>query len=274
MKKIRIIVGKVIKRLNKREKIMVPIMTDSGHLLETHTALITGGCGGIGSSIAKRFSDAGCNVIVSGTSLDKVKTMCEQNPKLKGILLDLQDVASFEEKITEAEKLFGGGIDILVNCAGFNPETNFFDASEDDFDNTMAVNIKGTFFLSRVVSNRMIANCTKGHILNISSSSALRPAWSPYEISKWALKGFTIGMADSLIPHGIVVNGIAPGPTATKMQNRSDESDLDYGNPIGRLQTPDEIANLALVLASDMGNIVVGDTLYATGGSGVISLHN
>ena len=173
--------------------------------------------------------------------------------------------AAFEENV----------IDVLVNCAGINPKKNFFDTQEKDFDLTMDINVKGTFFISQVVANYMIKNKVKGHILNLSSSSALRPAWSPYEMSKWTIRGFTKGLADILIPYGIIVNAIAPGPTATPMLGMNSEDDLDLqNNPSKRYATPEEIANLAVMLISDMGNLVVGDTLYATGGSGVITLHN
>ena len=94
-------------------------------------------------------------------------------------------------------------------------------------------------------------------------------------MSKWTIRGFTKGLADILIPYGIIVNAIAPGPTATPMLGMNSEDDLDLqNNPSKRYATPEEIANLAVMLISDMGNLVVGDTLYATGGSGVITLHN
>lgn len=117
-------------------------------------------------------------------------------------------------------------------------------------------------------------NVRGGHILNVSSSSALRPAWSPYEMSKWTIKGFIKGLADTLIPHGIIVNAIAPGQTATPMIGVDPNGDIDApGIPIERYGSPQEIAHLATILVSSYGDLVVGDTLYATGGSGVISLH-
>lgn len=115
----------------------------------------------------------------------------------------------------------------------------------------------------------------KGHILNLSSSSALRPAWGPYQMSKWAIRGFTLGLAEQLQPYGIVVNAIAPGQTATPMLGKTALGDL-YNNYAlaGRYITPEEVANLAVFMVSDMGNMVVGDTFYITGGSGTISLEH
>ena len=117
----------------------------------------------------------------------------------------------------------------------------------------------------------MIDKDIKGHILNLSSSSALRPAWTPYEISKWGIKGFTLGAADTLSNKGIIVNAIAPGPTATPMLNKKESDNLYIdSNCINRMALPSEIAVLAVYLCSDVGNMVIGDTFYITGGAGNI----
>lgn len=270
------LIKKIIKKLNAKERIAIPHYVDSVNLFEGKTALITGGTGDIGQEIAKQIIKAGGKVIITGTSQNRIDQACLKigGDKCQGIILDLSDTASLKKCLSSALKCFdGSNIQILINCAGYNPNKNFFNTTEEDFDRTWKINVKGTFFFSQVLANYMIENKIKGHILNISSSSALRPAWASYEISKWAIKGFTLGLADVLVPYGIVVNSLAPGPTATKMQNASSNSDLDYNTPINRMATAEEIASLAVILVSDFGNIVVGDTLYATGGSGVISLH-
>lgn len=123
--------------------------------------------------------------------------------------------------------------------------------------------------MTQEVSNMMIERKIKGHILNLSSSSALRPCYSSYIVSKHLVRDLTQGFAKELIKHGIVVNAIAPGPTATDMIG-ADENDLvNLEVPAGRMATVDEIANHALALVSEMGDMVVGSTLYVTGGSGV-----
>lgn len=139
----------------------------------------------------------------------------------------------------------------------------------------MDTNVKGTFFVSQAVGNYMIENRIKGHILNISSSSALRPAWGPYQISKWAIRGFTLGLAEKLQPYGIVVNAIAPGQTATPMLGKDSRDDIynDYALA-GRYIMPEEVANLAVFMVSGMGNMIVGDSVYMTGGSGTITLEH
>ncbi len=271
------IIRKLFKAINAKEKVAVMTLGGVNDLLYGRTALITGGSSGIGYSIAKQFLTAGCKVIISGTKEDKLVSCCEKlGNNVRGLVMNLNCIDSLKDKVELASSLFPNKkIDILVNCAGFNPKKSFFDITEDDYNRTMDTNVKGTFFLCQVMAQYMIRNKIKGHILNLSSSSALRPAWSPYEMSKWTIRGMTVGLADLLLPYGIVVNAIAPGPTATPMLGVDVNGDIDLpSNPIGRYATPEEIANLALILVSDLGNLVVGDTLYATGGSGIITLHN
>ena len=179
------------------------------------------------------------------------------------------------EKVKTAAAMFPENrIDILVNSAGVLNHSDFLDMLESEYDAIMDINAKGTFFMSQAVAKFMIENSIKGHILNVTSSSALRPAWTPYHMSKWAVRGLTLGMADRLLPYGIIVNAIAPGPTATQMLGKN-EGDSIYNayNPSGRYAMPSEIAALATFMVSDMGDMIVGDTFYMTGGSGTITLH-
>lgn len=162
------------------------------------------------------------------------------------------------------------GIDILVNNAGLIGG-DIRNTSENDFDKILATNLKSVFFLSRFVASDMIKKGIAGNILNIASSSSLRPAISAYTLSKWGIRGLTLGLAKMLAPHGIVVNGLAPGPTATPMLNKIDYSDIALpSNPIGRYVLPEEIAAMALFLCGPQGRTIVGDIVYMTGGAGII----
>ena len=264
--------------LRTQRVIKVPAIVRSEKILEGKTVFITGGSGGIGIAIAQKMLSAGANVIISGTNEDKLKSCVNKlnfpEEKIKYIVLNLKDVDSFSKKVFLANEMFDSPISVLINSAGIIAKHSFFDITEKEFDDVFDINVKGLFFVCQTFANLFIQNHVEGKILNLSSSSALRPAWGPYQMSKWAIRGFTIGLADLLLPHHIVVNAIAPGPTATTMLGKKDEEDISLiTSPIGRYITPEEIAELALVLVSDLGNVVIGDTLYATGGSGVLSLH-
>ncbi len=151
----------------------------------------------------------------------------------------------------------------------------FWNVDEEEYDNIMETNAKGTFFMSQAVGQLMREQGIKGHILNVASSSALRPAWGPYQMSKWAVRGLTLGLADKMIPYGIVVNAIAPGPTATPMLGKTEgDSIFEAFTPAQRYSTPEEIASLAVFMVSGAGDMIVGDTFFMTGGSGTITLHN
>ncbi len=135
----------------------------------------------------------------------------------------------------------------------------------------MNLNLKGTYFMCQEIGKYMINKKIKGHILIISSQSALEVPWSPYRLSKWSIRGLTQGIAQKLLPYGIVVNAIAPGPTATSMQSyENGDSIYTEENSIERYTMPSEVAMYARMLVSDLGNTIIGDTLYMSGGRGII----
>lgn len=264
-----------------KEKKYIPVVEvrDKESLLKNRVALITGGSSGIGYAIAENFIKHGCNVIIAGRNEDKLKKCCDELSKIgncKYIVLDVLDINKLDNKILEASTFFDKNkIDILVNSAGIVAKSSFENMEEKEYDSIMDINTKGTFFMCQCMSKYMIEHNIKGHILNLSSSSALRPAWTAYEMSKWAIRGFTLGLADKLLPYGIIVNAIAPGPTATPMLGKKEGDNIYNINSISnRYAMPLEIANMALFLVSEAGNMIVGDTIYITGGSGVITLHH
>ena len=117
----------------------------------------------------------------------------------------------------------------------------------------------------------MIDNKIKGNILNVSSSSAVRPALTSYQLAKWGIRAFTKGLAKELSPRDIVVNSIAPGPTATDMLLDGGDNINRPSSPNGRYSTPEEIASLCVVLVSKLARVVDGDTIFATGGAGILT---
>jgi len=241
-------------------------------LLLNKTALVSGGSSGIGLGIAKKMSESGCKVIVMGRNENKLKQV---SADIKGdyVVIDISNIKELETRIGELLK--DTRIDILVNSAGINGNDKFGHITEDGWNEVINVNVRGLYFLSQYIANHMIEQHINGHILNISSASSLKPSWTPYEISKRSVDGITRGMAHKLIQHGIVVNGLAPGPTATPMLKFDKPEDINLkwpGNPSGRMSTVEEIANLSIFMVSSLGDGIVGDTFFMTGGSGTVCI--
>lgn len=254
------------------------VVLPSSELLKGRTALITGGTSGIGSAIVKAFLEAGANVVLTSRSQKRADEVVEilrlnyPNQIVLGCEMDNANVDSMPMQIDNIlSQLHSGKIDILVNNAGLGGGM-WGDTDEKEYDAIMDTNLKGAFFLSDIIVKHMQKNHIQGNILNICSSSSIRPANSAYCLSKWGLRGLTEGMAKTLIRDGIVVNGIAPGPTATPMLNSDGVNLMRPNSPIGRLIMPEEIANMAVMLTSDMGRTIVGDVIYMTGGAGTITL--
>ena len=198
------------------------VMPSEGNELAGKTALISGGTGGIGVAIAKKYLKSGANVIIAGTSKDKLDRICKDvnNNNLKTIDLNYEEPSTFDKKVAEAARCFGR-IDIFVSSSGIHVDRDgldFINTTVDEYDKIMGVNLRGTYFMCQSIAKYMIANQIKGHILIVSSQSALEPSWSPYRLSKLGIAGITRGMAQRLLEHGIIVNAIGPGPTATGMQ--------------------------------------------------------
>lgn len=265
------------------KKIPIEIPTMYGEMLRGRVALITGGTTGIGYEIAKAFMHNGASVVITGRNEERINKAVleleneiqEKDIFVKGIVLDNSNITDMEQRWNNVLKHIGNNkkIDILVNNAGVISKTHFGNTIEKDYDLVMDTNLKGTYFLSEIVSKYMVENKIKGNILNISSSSALRPAISAYSISKWAIHGLTLGMAKKLSQYGIVVNSIAPGPTATRMLQSDNIVNINrMSSPSERYATPSEIGNLAVIMVSNMGKMINGDTMYATGGCALLTL--
>lgn len=260
----------------KREKVLIPCL--QSELLLDRNALITGGSSGIGYAIAKSFLNSGAFVTICGRKMDKlehakVNLVKDCNCGAERIDLLGLDISSVENiRNTLPQFLCKKRIDIFVNNAGTNSGELFPNTSEEDYNRILDTNLKGMYFISQEIAKYMVENKIEGNILNITSSSSLRPGISPYIISKWGERSLTIGMAKKYLPYGIIVNGLAPGSTLTPMLRNDEENDLylDY-SPSKRYAAPEEIGNLATILVSGMGRMIVGDTIYATGGAGIVT---
>lgn len=264
-------IKKIMKKFTRVKPIVIRVEKDK--VLDNRVAVVTGGGSGIGFAIAKYFAKSGAKVIICGRNIDKLNHSISllsdvEKERIKPFVLDITKVATLDDALNDMQKLFDEKISILVNNAGINEFVNFPNITEQEFDNCVNTNIKGTLFLSQEISKYMIRNNIQGNILNIGSSSCFRPAISPYHISKWAIRGMTMGMARVLIKNNIIVNGIAPGPTATAMLNSSNDDIYYETNPSKRMAVVDEIASLAVKMVSDSSRYIVGEMICVTGGAG------
>lgn len=240
-------------------------------ILSGKRIIVTGGSLGIGFAIAKRFIDSGASVLITGRNeVDLIKACAQiSSGKLHWMRWDAADVSVADKNIIEAENILGGSIDILVNNAGILIGESFPDVSEAGWDKVYSVNSKGLFFITQSITRRWLGvkeSAGVRKIINISSTSGFTPGAYPYRMTKWDVVGMTKGLALNLAPHNIIVNGIAPGRTAGRMLRIDQDNVCDPDIPVGRSALPEEIAELALFLAGDTSNYIVGQTIICDGG--------
>lgn len=250
----------------------------TNELLKGRCAFITGGTSGIGYSICEAMLDAGAKVIIGGRDAVKCAKTCnkliEQDVTRKDrvdfVIIDLSISNDYDKVVGEILSKTQT-LDILVNNAG-TLGCQFGHGTEADFDKVIDTNLRSVFMLSQAVAKYFKNHGIAGNILNIGSSSSYRPAASAYTLSKWGIRGLTLGMGKTLIKYNIVVNGIAPGPTATPMLLADGDTNINLpSNPLGRYAMPDEIGNMAVILTSEVGRTVVGAIVPMTGGAGIIT---
>ena len=262
---------KWLKRMQKPVPVPVPVFQNE--LLKGRRALVTGGSSGIGLAMAKAFVRSGASVIITGRDRDRLMhaaNLIGDSKVVKVCVLDNTAPESFDQALLDC-----GVFDILVNNAGYVGGSGFGNATVLEYDKVLDTNLRGPFFLSQAVARQWIDNGIQGNILNICSASSLRPGNSPYILSKWGMRSLTVGMAKKLIPHGIVVNGLAPGCTNTeKFCDDVREGIENSKNPAGRMVTVDEVANMAVVLVSSLARMVVGDVVYMTGGGAITTFED
>jgi len=245
-----------------------------GQVLKGKRVLVTGGGSGIGLAIAEKCIEEGADVLITGRSESRLRKATEKlnDVHLHSLVWDVSIVGELNEKLSEAVQIIGGEFDVLVNNAGLlGGSGRFHEHCEERWDEITNVNAKGLVFLTQAVVRRWRASNNRGKIINMSSMrGSLGVVDGPYGMSKWGVNGFTQGLGLQLAPHGIIVNGIAPGIIATdsisiKGVDVGGNAFLK-GNPVARIGLSEEIAEIALFLMSDAANYIVGQTIVCDGG--------
>lgn len=246
-------------------------------LLENKTAVITGAARGIGEAIAIKFAEQGANVAftyVSDSSTEKANSLeaklTAMGVKAKGYKTNAADYAASEIFIADVLKEFGQ-IDVCVNNAGISKDNLLLRMTPEQWDDVMNVNLKSVFNITKHVIKPMM-KARSGSIINMSSiiGETGNAGQSSYAASKAGIIGFTKSIAKEIGSRNIRCNSIAPGFVETDMTSYLQEGDAaeKYKSsiPLGRFASGEDIANVALFLASDMGSYITGQTISACGG--------
>ncbi|MBW6500575.1 MAG: 3-oxoacyl-[acyl-carrier-protein] reductase [Bacteroidales bacterium] len=243
-------------------------------LLEGKTALITGASRGIGKAIAHKFALHGADIAITNIAEDEefeaaIAEIKALDVKVKGYVSNAASFADSARIATEVLNDFGR-LDILVNNAGITKDTLLMRMSEEQWDSVIAVNLKSVFNLTKAVMQIMLKQ-KSGSIINMSSVVGVsgNAGQSNYSASKAGIIGFTKSVAKELGSRNIRCNAIAPGFIITEMTEKlPPDIKNEWINkiPLKRGGTPDDVADTALFLASDLSSYITGQTIQVCGG--------
>lgn len=244
------------------------------------TVIVTGGSRGIGAAISVLFASCGANVMVDYLPFDKdiegLKQVEKEIAEFDGVVDSFAgDVTSPEAMEELVEKAVGrfGGLDIVVNSAGFTLPLNIDELSPDQWRSGIEINLSGAFYLSRAASKHMIAK-GKGRIIYIGSAGSVTGGGgsAAYSAAKAGINGLVRALSKELAPQGITVNAVLPALIETDLL-KDREPDPNKRNkkidriPVGRFGTPEDVAHLVCFLASDYAGFISGQNIIIDGGS-------
>ena len=241
-------------------------------MLRGNKAIVTGGSRGIGFAIANELAKRDCTVVITGRNIETLSLAAKKmDGNVIPMVWDVSQIELAERKIKEASEMMKG-LDIVVNNAGifaqrdeWNKES-LLKTTVDEWESVMKTNTSAIFFTMQEAVKYMRKNNIKGNILNVTSVAGYEPVFGAYSASKIASTGLTRGWGKMFAADGITINGIAPGPVATEMNNWHEGNPMENERiPFGRFATIDEIARLAMYLLSKEAEMVCGETVILDG---------
>lgn len=233
--------------------------------------IVTGGSRGIGFAMAKKFVDEGADVLITGRNEESLQKSAEQI-KCKYLVLDVQDINSFQSFIQHADEILGG-ITCLVNNAGVSlHEQDFFHVTQDTFDKQINTNLRSSVFLAQEFIRYAIGKGQKANLLFISSEVGELADNRPYGWTKASINSMVKGLASNFASQGIRVNAISPGITCSSMTGVKADGDLFIStNATQRAYLPEEIAEVATFMLSDCSECLSGQILVCNNGKTIYS---
>ena len=266
MKKIKKIAKELIKS-NKKVYANITYSNDDTSLINK-SIIITGGSSGIGKAIAKKCIDCGAQVLIIAKEEKKlIEVQKELGTKCHILQYDLSNVDENTNLVEQAKKILKTMPNCLVNNAGIYTTTKMVDMTKEEFLNIININLTSVYFLTRAFVREVIKENISANILMMNSERSLFGDTTPYGISKAALKNFTDGLASETLKNNIKVNSIAPGMTASAINNININKNISNETKGGRVILPLEIAEAAKFLLSDLSNCVVGTTIMCNEGN-------
>ena len=238
--------------------------------LEKKNIIVTGASGGIGNAIIKKLSEAGANILASGTRIEKLEELKKNFEGLKILKFDISQSDKIEEFIDNATNELGGSLDGIVNNAGITQDNLAIRMSLDEWQKVININLTSTFLISKFAIKKMLKN-KSGKIVNIASvvGHTGNLGQANYTASKAGIVAMSKSLAIEYAKKNININCISPGFIKTAMTDKIDEKFKDViisKIPSARLGEPDDIANAVLFLSSDQSNYINGETLHVNGG--------
>lgn len=243
-------------------------------------AVVTGGARGIGAAIARRLHADGLGVAIMDLDIQSCRALADELNGIRplsavGLGVDVTDEATVNSAILQVREVLGP-VGVLVNNAGILRDNLLFKMTLDDWDQVMAVHLRGAFLMSRAVQSDMVAS-SWGRIISLSSISALgNRGQANYSAAKAGIQGLTKTLAIELGKFGVTANAIAPGFIATEMTRITAErmgmtleqlmQEIAKDIPVGRPGTPEDVAGVASFLAGDDSGYVSGQVIYVAGG--------
>lgn len=250
-----------------------------GQRLAGRVAIVTGGAGGIGEAITRRFAEHGALVVANDIDSDRLESVVDDcrasGYTVTGMPGDIRQAATVERLVATAEGMADARIDVLVNNVGdFRPNARFLDSTEEQWQAMAAINFDHVLRCTHRVAPGMVARGS-GSIVNLTTVEVHRgiPGHVVYSAYKSAVLGFTRSLAVELGNHGVRVNAIAPDLASTlqtpadMMLRGRDPDDLPRWVPLGRLGEPADYADVVLFLASDDSRFVTGQSIPVDGGT-------